>query len=195
MSGTHIHLISGERFDYLDPMSAVITTHDVAHALARISRYGGHCAATWSVGQHTLLVHQLVRKWYRDDQCAFGALHHDDAEIITGDWTTPMKNWIRSLGVDYGRKIEGPIEMAICSQLGLVMDDLHAGVVKDADSVAYEIEIRALKPNGFDSYEEPDDDLLEFGTQFLYGLTTLEVPEVEALWMRVDHAWRERALT
>jgi hypothetical protein len=189
---TSIHLISGEVFDFLDPMSATITPHDVAHALARVQRYGGHHAATtYSVAQHTLLCCQLVLGWYHDQQHGFAALNHDNPEIITGDWTTPMKNWIRALGVDYGAKIEAPIELAICKQLGLVMDDLHAGVVKEADAAAYEIEVRALKPNGYASYVDLEEDLLTYGGAWLARLLALSVPEVEASWLNVYHAFIE----
>jgi len=186
---TCIHLISGEVFDFLDPMSATITPHDVAHALARVGRYGGHHAAeTYSVAQHTLLCFQLVIGWYHDRQHAFGALNHDNAEIITGDWTTPMKNWIRELGVDYSRKIEAPVELAICSQLGLVLDDLHAGVVKTADAAAYEIEVRRLKPYGYATYQDLDEDLMTYGSAWLEKLLALPVQTIEAVWLTVFHA-------
>lgn len=193
MSKTSIHLISGEVFDFSDPMAATITTHDVAHALARISRYGGHVADTYSVGQHTLLTYQLVYGWYEDFRHCLGALHHDDPEIITGDWTTPMKNWIRELGVDYGRMIEGPIELAICKQLDLVVDDLHAGVVKNADAVAYEIEAKTLKPNGYDKVLEVDDDLMKYGQEYLDFLLELDPHHVEMIWMTIDEKWRSIA--
>jgi hypothetical protein len=184
--GTAIHLISGATFDYADPFAATITEHDVAHALARISRYTGHCAATWSVAQHTCLVRYLVENWYNEPGHAHGALHHDDAEAMTGDWPTPQKNWLRALGIDYDKAC-APIELAICKQLGLVVDDLHAGVVKNADAAAYEIEVRSLKPLGYATYEELDEDLLMFGTGCLQALSELSVPEVEQLW-RLLHA-------
>jgi len=183
---TTIHLISGKPFDLMDPMSAEVELHDVAHALARLNRYTGHCELTWSVGQHTLLCYQLVRGWFKDFNHGLAALHHDDPEIITGDWSTPMKNWIRKLGIDYSRKIENPIETALCAKLGLVLDDLHAGVVKDADALAYELEVLVLKPAGHASYQELEDDIMVYGLTYLEFLLGLSTRDVEALWMTVD---------
>lgn len=185
-SGTVIHLVSGEEFDYTDPFSATITEHDVAHALARISRYGGHCASTWSVAQHTCLCYYLVDRWYNEPAHAHGALHHDDPEMVTGDWPTPLKNLFELHGFDFRKLVERPVEMAICKQLGLIVDDLHAGVVKDADAVAYEIEVRSLKPMGYASYDDPDADLMVFGTGCLQALNELAVGEVEALWRTLN---------
>jgi 5'-deoxynucleotidase YfbR-like HD superfamily hydrolase len=190
MNDTTIHLISGVEFDYADPMACeAITPHDVAHALARITRYNGHCAGEWSVAQHTLLVAALVRNHYNEPGLALGALHHDDAEFVTFDWPTPLKAYVKQCGFDYRRYLERPVESAVAKHLGLVLDDLHAGVIKDADDAAYEIEVRALKPSGHASREELDDDLRKYGEAIMLSLMMSETADIEAIWIRAHAQW------
>jgi 5'-deoxynucleotidase YfbR-like HD superfamily hydrolase len=159
MNDTTIRLISGEAFDYLDPSAGVIEPHDIGHALARTSRFGGHHRMPhYSVAHHTIFTAFLVAVHYRTPHLAFAALHHDDVEAFTGDWTSPMKVACRELGLDYTTKLERPIEAAVCQQLGLVLDDLHAGVVKDADRLAYIVESSVMKP-GFDPGDQGFDEV------------------------------------
>lgn len=155
---TSIRLISGEPFDYLDPDAHEITIHDVAHALARVSRYGGHNLYEWTVAHHTCLVANIVGAIYHEPGLVLAALHHDDVEAFTGDWTSPMKVACQRLGLDYVRALERPIESALCRQLGLVMDDLHAGPVKDADRLALVAEQTVFKPGYVLAEQDPDVD-------------------------------------
>ena len=189
-----IHLISGEPFDYSDPFAGTITVHDVAHALARINRYGGHHAAPdWSVAAHTLLVASIVGGRYKDKRSRFGALHHDDAEFVTGDWPTPLKDYIRDHGFDFA-EIERPIEAAVGAALGYSIDELHTSAVKDADALAYEIEIRFLKPSGYASRADVDDETMEWALPLMRALVAMDAPEIEDLWLHchtqlVTGAW------
>lgn len=190
MNDTTIHLISGVEFDFANPDACEeITVHDVGHALARITRYNGHVGGTWSVAQHTLLTASLVRNHYAQPDLAYAALHHDDAEFVTFDWPTPLKNYVRSCGFDYAKLLERPVEFALARHLGLVVDDLHAGVVKDADDVAYEVEIAVLKPHGHASRIELDAELMDYGKYMLAGLLLLDVSDIESTWLRAHAKW------
>jgi 5'-deoxynucleotidase YfbR-like HD superfamily hydrolase len=157
---TAIRLVNGNVFDYADPMAAEFDYHDVAHALARTARFGGHTAMpfTYTVAAHVLLVTAIVTFVYHQPQAALGALHHDDVEFVTGDWPSPMKRYIKSRGFDYKRELERPIETAIARQLNLSVDDLHSGVIKDADRLAFVVEGIAMKPQ-FDPADQGFDDI------------------------------------
>lgn len=180
-----IRLISGKVFDYADPWACEeITIHDVAHALARTSRYGGHIAYSYTVAQHALLVADLVAMHYKEPDLALGALHHDDVEFVTGDWPSPMKRYIKSLGFDYKEQLERKIEPVICKWLNLSIDELHAGVVKDADRLAFVIEGLALKPD-FDPTNQGFDDVdLEQANWLIPHIPMLSISGSEAVFMK-----------
>jgi 5'-deoxynucleotidase YfbR-like HD superfamily hydrolase len=175
---TAIRLVSGHVFDYANPMGGDFDYHDVAHALARVSRFAGHTATPigYSVANHAIFVAELVTFIYHQPELALAALHHDDVEFVTGDWPSPMKRYIKSRGFDYKRELERPIESAITHKLGLVPDDLHAGVIKDADRLAFVTEGIAFKPmfdpsdQGFDDIEQ--EILLAASNYLFIGATT-----------------------
>lgn len=189
MNDTTIHLISGQEFDYADPSAATIDVHDIAHALARTSRWGGHCYGEYSVASHTLLTMIITIEFYGDLSHGLAALHHDDVEAFTGDWTSPMKNYLEQQGLSYRKALEGPIEMAICRQLNLVMDDLHAGVVKNADELALILERRQLKedPNR-DEWEAPaglDDETLHRYLAYVAVFAEAPAGVIEGTWISI----------
>lgn len=189
MNDTTIHLISGEEFDYANPHAATIDVHDIAHALARTGRWGGHCYGNYSVASHTLVTMILTYEFYGEKDFALAALHHDDVEAFTGDWTSPMKTYLEQQGLSYRKALEGPIEMAICRQLNLVMDDLHAGVVKDADAMALNLERYVLKadPSGgaWDPPEGLEEDVLARYCGYITAFAEAQPGAVEGAWITI----------
>lgn len=182
---TAIRLVSGEIFDYEHPEDAVITYHDIAHALSRESRFAGHAGLFYTVGHHALFVAILVAIHYNQPELALAALHHDDVEAFTKDWPSPMKRFIKAHGFDYKREMERPIEQAISKQLGLVLDDLHAGVIKDADRLAFVTEGTLLKP-GFDRHDQGFDDIdVETIKQASIYMGMMDVGRTEQILMNV----------
>lgn len=156
---TAIRLISGKVFDFEHPEECeAITVHDVAHALARTTRYSGHIGMVYSVAAHAMLVAGIVKHHYNQPELALAALHHDDVEFVTQDWPSPLKRYVKAHGFDYKRELERPIEWVICKHLGLSLDDLHAGVIKDADRLAFVAEATALKPD-FNPSDQGFDDI------------------------------------
>jgi len=86
---TKILTNSGLWFDFLDPQPDQICLHDIAHALSRICRYGGHTYQHYSVAQHSLLVASLLV-----DESPLIRQHgllHDAPEAYTGDIVSPLK--------------------------------------------------------------------------------------------------------
>lgn len=100
---------SGERFDLLAPRPEAVHIADIAHALAKLDRFGGHLPMHYSVAQHSLVV---------ADHCPAGlrlsGLLHDAAEAYVGDLLTPIKRLLP----DYER-IERRIWSAIAERFGL----------------------------------------------------------------------------
>lgn len=195
MNITTITLIEGGEFDYANPDASTITLHDVAHALARVPRYVGQAAGDYSVAAHAIVVAALVGSWYDEPRLALAALHHDDVEAFTGDWPTPLKRYLETCGLDYKRALERPIEAALCHQLDLVMDDLHAGVIRDADAAALAIEYPLLKPNAPEAHAgdlpEIDSEMREKYEPFVIELGNADCGNVEATYMALDRKLRE----
>ena len=88
-------MLSGRRLDILSPSPLDIEIEDIAHGLARVTRWNGQTKGTYglSVAQHSLLVEeilsqnapQLAQKW------RLAGLIHDAPEYVIGDMITPFK--------------------------------------------------------------------------------------------------------
>lgn len=119
---------------------------EIAHALAQINRFTGHCARPYSVAEHSLLVLDIGRATFDlTDQplVELALLMHDAHEICTGDVASPIK---RVLGQAW--------ETFECQQQAALLDgyDLldtfreHSAKIKHADLTALATERRDLMP-------------------------------------------------
>ena len=88
-------MLSGRRLDILSPSPLDIEIEDIAHGLARVSRWNGQTKGKYglSVAQHAVMVEeilsrnapQLSQKW------RLAGLLHDAPEYVIGDMITPFK--------------------------------------------------------------------------------------------------------
>ena len=135
-------MLSGRRLDILSPSPLDIEIEDIAHGLARVTRWNGQTKGTYglSVAQHSLIVEgilsrnapQLTQKW------RLAALIHDAPEYVIGDMITPFK---AALGPLY-RQIETRLQEAVHIRFGLPAE-LPPGIIhsiKRADRMAAFIE-------------------------------------------------------
>ena len=85
--GDWMQTFSGRKVYVLDPKPDDVVIIDIAHALARICRFGGHVKCEhYSVAQHSVLVSKTCPPWY-----AMVGLLHDSAEAYLGDVIRPLK--------------------------------------------------------------------------------------------------------
>ena len=139
-------MLSGRRLDILNPSPLDIEIKDIAHGLARVSRWNGQTRGkhSFSVAQHSVMVERLVRanapkldqKWY------LAALLHDSPEYVIGDMITPFKH---ALGGVY-RDIETGLDHAINIRFGLpvTIPDHVKRTIKRADRMAAWLEATQL---------------------------------------------------
>lgn len=132
---------SGRQFDLVAPTAAMISPHDIAHALANLCRFNGHTREHYSVAQHSLIVCDLVPK---KDQLA--ALIHDAAEAYLGDMTSPLKALMPAY-----REAEQRVWLAICERFN-IPQVLPESVIR-ADVVALATERRDLMPQHFGEWQ------------------------------------------
>lgn len=141
---------TGKRFDYLATaaeMAQVVSVEDIAHALARICRYGGHVSTWWSVADHCLEVSLELERvardaGYDDDEVAYLSLVgllHDAAEAYTGDMVSPLKWALREIdGPRHGwAYVSDSVEEAVwLATLGAIPWDRWLRVVQGVDLAA-----------------------------------------------------------
>lgn len=133
-----IQTYSGLYFDLAEPKSDTIRLEDVAHALAHLCRYTGHCSEFYSVAQHCVIVSRYVPR-----ELALAGLLHDAAEAYIGDVARPLKDLMKSMGGDY-KAIEHRVEAVVEEAFGLPEGILDAPEVKNIDTRALLSEKRDL---------------------------------------------------
>ncbi|WP_217476583.1 phosphohydrolase [Stutzerimonas stutzeri] len=150
---------TGKRFDLLAPRAELISTIDIAHALAHVCRFNGHTRHHYSVAQHSLLVasivpaeHQLAALLHDATEAYVGdmvrplkALLHDATEAYVGDMVRPLK----ALLPDYS-EIEHGIWLAVCDRFNI--DSTLPTSIYQADMIALATERRDLMPEHAESW-------------------------------------------
>ncbi len=110
---------------------------DIAHHLSQINRYNGATPYPYSVGQHAVLVCDLLRWHGANSRVQFAGLHHDDSEVWLGDVTTPIKRAELSEGY---RALEWGVMRLVEAVFELPYGLTEADIVKWADNEALERE-------------------------------------------------------
>ena len=132
---TYIRTYTGRQFFLMRPTAEMVSLDDVAHALARLCRYTGHCSAFYSVAQHSVLMSKLASS----KEVAQWCLLHDAAEAYVGDVSTPLKLLLPNY-----REIEKKIMGVIAERFGLVPEKPEE--MDHLDQVMLATEQRDLMP-------------------------------------------------
>ncbi len=146
-------MLSGRRLDLLNPSPLDIEIEDIAHGLARMSRWNGQTVGDWpfSVAQHSLLVEGLLVDMKPQAPAAWrmAALLHDAPEYVIGDLISPFK---AAVGLDY-KAFELRLLSAIHIRFGLPAEQsvTLAKAIKRADQAAAFVEATQLA--GFERME------------------------------------------
>lgn len=112
---------------------AMLDINDIAHALSRICRFGGHCAGFLSVAEHSVAVSRIV-----PPHLALAGLLHDAGEAYLGDMCRPLKKLPE---MQVYRDAEERCDQAIKEKWMVAIDHPKVRVADDA-RLTYEIENR-----------------------------------------------------
>jgi len=126
---------SGQLIDPLKPDPDQIELADIAHALSQINRFNGHTRFPYSVGQHSLLVCDLV-----PEPAKLEGLMHDAVECYVQDIVLPLKSVDKMAGY---REIEDSWAEAVSKKFELGMGYWH-DEIKLADRKALATELKQL---------------------------------------------------
>jgi len=137
----NIETYTGGYFHYDDPQPEQINVTDIARALSMVCRFAGHVSTFYSVAEHAVLVHRLVKEAGGTWQEAFAALHHDSHEAYLGDVPTPLK---QELGTVY-KDLRVKADEAVAARFKLSTAEFHSEAVREADEMALRIEASVLK--------------------------------------------------
>jgi 5'-nucleotidase len=87
--GKWMQTFTGLAYWPVDPRAEDVCIEDIAHALANICRYGGHCRRFYSVAEHSIHVSRIV-----PPGDALAGLLHDAAEAYCADVPRPLKKML-----------------------------------------------------------------------------------------------------
>lgn len=128
-----IRTYSGKYFNVSKPDIDLIDIEDIAHALSRNQRFGGHLEQVYSVAEHCLYCVSLIE----NPENRLAALLHDASEAYLLDIPTPVKTQIREY-----YNFENRIMHLIAEKFGFQFP-LHEEV-KEVDKIMLEAEWECL---------------------------------------------------
>lgn len=100
----------GRQFWPLDPRPEEIHIEDIASALSKLCRYGGHCLRFYSVAEHCVHVAAAAPA-----DLKLAALLHDASEAYLQDVIRPIKSHLTNYFA-----IEADLERCVATRFGLV---------------------------------------------------------------------------
>lgn len=92
--GDWMQTYSGKQFWPLDPRPEDIDIVDIAAALSKLNRYGGHTVKFYSVAEHCVLMTRAARAGGFSNDICFQILMHDASEAYLSDVIRPIKPYL-----------------------------------------------------------------------------------------------------
>lgn len=148
--GGPICTATGRVFWPLDPRPDEVSLEDIAAALSRLCRFGGHCRVFYSIAQHSVHVAALVHA--RAPHAALWGLMHDAAEAYLLDIPGPVKH---SPTMAPYREAEAALKVVIAAAFRL--PEQIPDEVRWADRVMFATETRDLMTACRPEFWAPDE--------------------------------------
>ena len=144
-NNAYIMTYSGVKFYPFNPNPQDVPHEDIARALSKLNRFGGHTPKFYSVAEHAVHASETLEKLldaYTDEAHAAGvshpafsrdllrwAQHHDDSEAFLVDMPRPIKNHMP----EYNR-VEGSIQEKIKEHLSIKTTSIEDRMVHSIDN-------------------------------------------------------------
>lgn len=123
IKGTSLRTWSGRYVDLIDPQPSDINIEDIAHALAKICRFGGHIHEFYSVAEHSIHCARVADEVFGYDcDTQLQCLLHDAAEAYLGDVCRPLKAHLGNAYRAIEQRFEYVIGQAFACQIGTHVD-------------------------------------------------------------------------
>jgi hypothetical protein len=151
--GNWLQTCSGIRFFPLDPRPEEIKINDIAGALSKMCRFGGHSKRFYSVAEHCVLMSRAATTPFKR-----AALLHDASEAYLVDIPRPVKPMLANYSL-----IEDKIMQTIAFKFGFVWPLQKEVKILDSAILADE-QAQVMVPidHAWDNMQEPLGISLEF---------------------------------
>lgn len=133
--GNWLQTLTGVEFYPLDPRPEDIRLDDIAGALSKMCRFGGHCKRFYSVAEHSILMAVAAPLYLKR-----AALFHDASEAYLVDIPRPIKAYLTNYA-----DIESGIMDAIAKKYKFAWP-LHADVKKLDNAILNDERAQAMTP-------------------------------------------------
>lgn len=145
--GDWICTFTGVAFYPMDPEPEEVRLEDIAHALALLCRFGGHCREFYSVAEHSVRGIRALRSAGHGAILQRAFLLHDASEAYLVDVPRPIKQYLPGYS-----DIEDEIHRTILLRFplnarGYKPTEKGWQVIKDMDNRMLATEKRDLMPN------------------------------------------------
>ncbi|WIG52505.1 MAG: hypothetical protein OJF48_003424 [Afipia sp.] len=125
--GDWMQTYTGRQYWPADPRASEVDIQDIAAALSKQTRYGGHCIWFYCVAEHCVLIARRLAELGHPRDVCFAALMHDASEAYLVDVPRPIKGRLGGYA-----EIENLNMLAIAERYGFLWP--MPAIVKEADS-------------------------------------------------------------
>lgn len=157
-----IETYTGDTYYFDNPDPTHIHLADIAHALSNHCRYAGHTSRFYSVGEHSLLVRNILKAQGYDDFIQLVGLFHDAHEAYVMDAPRPLKPLLGKAFVQVADKADVAIAVWFGNQgISMYPGFFHASNIKRADNMALVHERKQLMTAPPERWETGFEDVPE----------------------------------
>lgn len=151
-----IETYTGDTYYFDNPDPTHIHLADIAHALSNHCRYAGHTKRFYSVGEHSLLVRNILRAQGYPTDIQICGLFHDGHEAYVMDAPSPLKPLLGDAFAQVAMKADVAISNWLRDHAyGLYMPhDFERSEVKLADKMALVYERKQLMKSNPKRWED-----------------------------------------
>ena len=135
---------TGHFVDLSNPQPHQFDLEGVAAGLSKVCRYAAGPKFYFCVAEHAYWVSKRVEWIGLDVDIQLGALHHDDAEFVMGDVSTPMKRYLADREAEKLAERERAVTSTLTARLGGRIDPDEADAIIAEVSALFEPDREAI---------------------------------------------------